>query len=188
MKRLSHSMAAIPPPYRRNTPDDSEAPPSYDTSESSSSHPLWSPSQGIDDELPAVVQINNNSGAPLVRPSELQAHLVLLGAFHRLREEVRTQKGIKVDIQMSPDNAWAVFLQRAVYRFDAWVEKIIGNVVGSMELQRVLAPQELPPLDVIMVWHTYLLNPRTYYEDCLRRLQGLHQVGYVVSPERKPEI
>ena len=28
--------------------------------------------------------------------------------------------------------------------------------------------QELPPLDVLMVWHTYLLNPTWYAEDCSR--------------------
>lgn len=26
----------------------------------------------------------------------------------------------------------------------------------------------LPPLDVLMVWHAYMLNPRTYLEDCVR--------------------
>ncbi|KAF2728649.1 hypothetical protein EJ04DRAFT_569363 [Polyplosphaeria fusca] len=25
-----------------------------------------------------------------------------------------------------------------------------------------------PPLDVLMVWHTYMLNPRVYLEDCIR--------------------
>lgn len=26
----------------------------------------------------------------------------------------------------------------------------------------------LPPLDVLMVWHAFMLNPRTYLEDCIR--------------------
>lgn len=26
----------------------------------------------------------------------------------------------------------------------------------------------LPPLDVLMVWHSYMLNPRNYLEDCIR--------------------
>ena len=29
-------------------------------------------------------------------------------------------------------------------------------------------PDMLPPLDIIMVWHTHMLNPRKYLEDCLR--------------------
>lgn len=26
----------------------------------------------------------------------------------------------------------------------------------------------MPPLDVLMVWHTYMLNPQWYAEDCQR--------------------
>ncbi|KAG8896555.1 hypothetical protein FRC01_011726, partial [Tulasnella sp. 417] len=81
---------------------------------------------------------------------------------------------------MKPDERWAVFLQRAVYRFEQWAVRMIGGegqeeVVG--DAPRALTPNEMPPLDVIMVWHTYMLNPRAYYEDCLRKLPGLLQIG-----------
>ncbi|KAG8913387.1 hypothetical protein FRC01_004573 [Tulasnella sp. 417] len=140
---------------------------------------IFVPSQGIDSKLPNHFKINNQYVKAQVLPSELQAHLVLLGAFHRLREEVRTFKG-KADIPMEPDERWAVFLQRAVYRFEQWVVRMIGGegqeeVLG--EGPKVLSPNEVPPLDVLMVWHTYMLNPRTYYEDCLRKLPGLLRVG-----------
>ena len=26
----------------------------------------------------------------------------------------------------------------------------------------------IPPVDVLMVWHAYMLNPRAYLEDCVR--------------------
>ncbi|KAG8979649.1 hypothetical protein FRB90_008032, partial [Tulasnella sp. 427] len=136
---------------------------------------------GIDDKLPNHFRVNNNYIKPQIMPSDLQAHLVLLGAFHRLREEVRTFKG-KADIPMEPDERWAVFLQRAVYRFEQWAVRMIGRegqeeVLG--EGPKVLTPNEVPPLDVLMVWHTYMLNPRTYYEDCLRKLPGLLRIGQV---------
>ncbi|KAF1979370.1 hypothetical protein BU23DRAFT_524073 [Bimuria novae-zelandiae CBS 107.79] len=33
--------------------------------------------------------------------------------------------------------------------------------------------RNLPPLDVLMVWHSYMLNPRVYLEDCMR--MGKHR-------------
>ncbi|KAG8933519.1 hypothetical protein FRC01_008602, partial [Tulasnella sp. 417] len=183
-------MSAVPPSY---TPITSQAPayaapstatgggsdvlPGYDGSNAPPS--TFIPAQGIDEKLPNHFKINNQYAKAQVMPSELQAHLVLLGAFHRLREEVRTFKGSS-DVPMKPEERWAVFLQRAVYRFEQWAVRMIGGegqeeVVG--DAPRVLTPNEVPPLDVIMVWHTYMLNPRTYYEDCLRKLPGLLQIG-----------
>ncbi|KAG9016323.1 hypothetical protein FRB90_003287 [Tulasnella sp. 427] len=183
-------MAAPPPSYTTaptNAPAYSETPapvasaadalPGYDGSGAAPS--LFVASPGIDDKLPNHFKINNNYAKAQVMPSDLQAHLVLLGAFHRLREGIRTFKG-NADVPMQPDERWAVFLQRAVYRFEQWAVRMIGGegqeeVLG--EGPKVLTPNEIPPLDVLMVWHTYMLNPRTYYEDCLRKLPGLLRVG-----------
>ncbi|KIO16618.1 hypothetical protein M407DRAFT_85818 [Tulasnella calospora MUT 4182] len=157
----------------------SDALPGYDGSNAPSGIFNFAPSQGIDDKLPNHFKVNEQYVKAQVLPSELQAHLVLLGAFHRLREEVRTFKG-KADIPMEPAERWAVFLQRAVYRFEQWTVRMIGGegqeeVLG--EGPKLLAPNEVPPLEVVMVWHTYMLNPRTYYEDCLRKLPGLLRIG-----------
>ncbi|KAG8966995.1 hypothetical protein FRC05_002309 [Tulasnella sp. 425] len=154
-----------------------DALPGYDGTSAPPS--IFVPSQGIDGKLPNHFKINNQYLKPQVMPSDLEAHLVLLGAFHRLREEVRTFKG-KVDIPMGPDERWAVFLQRAVYRFEQWAVRMIGGEGQEEALgegRKVLTPNEVPPLDVIMVWHTYMLNPRKYYEDCLRKLPGLLRIG-----------
>ncbi|KAG8898096.1 hypothetical protein FRC00_003308, partial [Tulasnella sp. 408] len=107
-------------------------------------------------EPPQPLQVNNQYVKAQVMPSELQAHLALLGAFHRLREEVRTFKGSS-DVPMTPEERWAVFLQRAVYCFEQWAVRMIGGegqeeVLG--DASRVLTPNEVPPLDVMMVWHT----------------------------------
>ncbi|KAG9024431.1 hypothetical protein FS837_005368, partial [Tulasnella sp. UAMH 9824] len=179
-------MAAVPPSYTPNTSQapayaapsgGSDALPGYNDSNTPSS--TFVPSQGIDEKLPNHFKVNNQYVKAQVTPSELQAHLVLLGAFRRLREEVRTFKGSS-DVPMTPDERWAVFLQRAVYRFEQWAVRMIGGegqeeVLG--DAPKVLAPNEVPPLDVTMVWHTYMLNPRTYYEDCLRKLPGLLRIG-----------
>ncbi|KAG9043028.1 hypothetical protein FS837_010120 [Tulasnella sp. UAMH 9824] len=180
-------MAAVPSSYTPNTSQapayaappagGSDALPGYDNTNTPPR--TFVPSQGIDEKLPNHFKINNQYVKPQVTPSELQAHLALLGAFHRLREEFRTFKGSS-DVPMTPDERWGVFLQRAVYRSEQWAVRMIGGegqeeVLG--DAPRVLAPNEVPPLDVTMVWHTYMLNPRTYYEDCLRKLPGLLRIG-----------
>ncbi|KAG8914659.1 hypothetical protein FRC00_011745, partial [Tulasnella sp. 408] len=173
-----------PPTYTQvNIPSEAgatDALPGYGES-SAPSHGAFVPSAGVDDKLPNHFKVNDQYVKAQVMPSDLEAHLVLLGAFHRLREEVRTFKG-KADIPMEPDERYAVFLQRAVYRFEQWAVRMIGGE-GQEEIElgegtpRVLAPNEVPPLDVVMVWHTYMLNPRSYYEDCIRKLPGLLRIG-----------
>lgn len=179
-------MTAVPPPsYTHDVPEYartaatsvSDALPSY---AGAGPQKVFVAPQGIDDKVPEHFKVGTSYIIPPVMPSDLHAHLTLLGAFHRLREDVRTQKG-KADITLQPDEQWAVFLERAVYRFELWATKVIvasANLVdGLVTKSRELAPDELPPLDVMMVWHTYMLNPRTYYEDTLRTLPGLLQIG-----------
>ncbi|KAG8946579.1 hypothetical protein FRC04_011557 [Tulasnella sp. 424] len=166
--------SAVPAPDALPGYSDSNAPPSG----------VFIPSPGIDDKLPNHFKVNDQYVKAQVFPSDLEAHLVLLGAFHRLREEVRTFKG-KADIPMEPDDRYAVFLQRAVYRFEQWAVRMIGGEGQEEEelgggAPRILAPNEVPPLDVMMVWHTYMLNPRTYYEDCMRKLPGLLRIGNTI--------
>lgn len=65
---------------------------------------------------------------------------------------------------------------------------------SSLDQSDVTKPAEniLPPLDVIMVWHSYLLNPGWYAEDCDRipSLTFLKDVGrsFASSLSRLPEI
>lgn len=179
-------MAGLPPSYAAiDAPEypagPSDALPAYD--EPGVPSAFFSPSRSINDKLPNHFKINGQYVRPQVMPSDLQAHLVLLGAFHRLREEVRTVKGAVTDISMQPDERYAVFLQRAVYRFEQWAIRMVGGEGHEEEedtvpgITRPLAASEVPPLDVTMVWHTYMLNPRTYYEDCMRKFPGLHKIG-----------
>ncbi|PVF99609.1 hypothetical protein CPB86DRAFT_282534 [Serendipita vermifera] len=108
-------------------------------------------------ELPERFRVGRRSVQPLVNVTELQAHLKLLGAFHELKREVQGQlDGIAA---VNKDQAWVVFVTRAVHRFFAWTS-------AKWTLSSpALSSDMMPPLDVQMVWHTYLLNPRSYYED-----------------------
>ncbi|KAG8958094.1 hypothetical protein FRC03_009468 [Tulasnella sp. 419] len=97
------------------------------------------------------------------------------------------------DHSISADEAWAVYLANAVRRFEKWVKVVVARNTPSGASEENVAPweeREIPPLDVIMVWHTYLLNPRIYYEDGLRLFRRslldrepfpLHHIATIMS-------
>jgi len=88
------------------------------------------------------------------------------------------------------EKRWAIYVSRAVDRFHAWVSTAIpaadplptmaeieekgknGEIVMvSGHLRHQMPPLDIsnmPPVDVLMVWHSYMLNPRAYLEDCVR--------------------
>ena len=108
-----------------------EAPPPYPTS------------------LPETFPVGGKQTHPVVYVSELQDHLRILGSFAKLRDSVvnATASGDKNDA----DAAWAVFLSRAVYRFHRWV------IIIQPTLEGTLPRDFIPPIDVLMVWHSYSL-------------------------------
>ncbi|KAE8231730.1 hypothetical protein CF326_g3247 [Tilletia indica] len=89
--------------------------------------------------------------------------------------------------ELVKETRWKCYLQRAVARLDLYVEHIISTKEGrSPPLEKKefspfasasptkavkLDPTQLPPIDVFMVWHSYLLNPARIWED------GYHQLG-----------
>jgi len=44
-------------------------------------------------------------------------------------------------------------------------EHVASNWYGTFILQKM---NMLTPIDVLMVWHAFMLNPRNYLEDCVR--------------------
>ncbi|KAL1837775.1 hypothetical protein VTJ49DRAFT_3411 [Mycothermus thermophilus] len=93
------------------------------------------------------------------------------------------------------EKRWALFVARAVDRYEAWWKSLIrrfpaphGTVteydigqdkLGSPRYLYFAVTYEdedpvfpwtedmLPPLDVLMVWHTHMLNPRAFLEDAI---------------------
>ncbi|OAX80360.1 hypothetical protein ACJ72_05311 [Emergomyces africanus] len=92
--------------------------------------------------------------------------------------------------QLIREKRWAVYVGRAVDRFSTWHEKCIrrdgfGSNMGAVtmsDIERhgglstsvdwndtiIWTVDMMPPLDVLMVWHAYMLNPRDFLEDCIR--------------------
>ncbi|KLJ07039.1 hypothetical protein EMPG_17472 [Blastomyces silverae] len=89
------------------------------------------------------------------------------------------------------EKRWQIYVTRAVDRFETWFNSCIttdggnglfnGTVtvddiengenyrkITDWDTAIVLTIDTLPPLDVLMVWHSYMLNPRIYLEDCIR--------------------
>ncbi|PCH36330.1 hypothetical protein WOLCODRAFT_146214 [Wolfiporia cocos MD-104 SS10] len=113
--------------------------------------------------------------APLVEAKHLQAYLRLLGAFRALRAAIEACGDARLPELVSfldaPDR-WAWFVGLAVERFQRW-----AAAVRPADFEAWVREQ-LPPVDVLMVWHAYMLSPEWYAEDCdrlpvMRRLKGM---------------
>ncbi|RHZ43114.1 uncharacterized protein CDV56_100086, partial [Aspergillus thermomutatus] len=82
------------------------------------------------------------------------------------------------------EKRWAVYTARAVDRYTQWWETCVPSnrpcprlkdlehesydhiTEGNQPLS--WSKDSLPPLDVLMVWHAHMLNPRAFLEDCIR--------------------
>lgn len=111
----------------------------------------------------------------LVSVESLKAHLGLLAAFKRLRQRVESCPDENLpDIAQFLDGPqrWAWFIGLAVERCALIVSHAVirGTEVPAPRFQRWLkyskrtelatwVVEDIPPLDVLMIWHTYLLNP-----------------------------
>ncbi|GHJ90217.1 hypothetical protein NliqN6_6619 [Naganishia liquefaciens] len=147
-----------PPPYAAHLTARADGPPSY----ASTSAPIAPPPIDERTLLPASFRVGPFNVAPFVTVPEMQLHLRLLAAFDTMQQKVRITPETQGDI-LDGDTRWAVFCVRAKQEFQRW----------ALELRRrgyrgMLRGEDLPGLEVMMVWHSYMLNPRKYYEDCQR--------------------
>lgn len=92
------------------------------------------------------------------------------------------------------EKRWALYVARAVDRYDAWWDTLPKDPLTEADMEShdqskysgfikeghsfPFDSSMLPPLDVLLVWHSHMLNPRAYLEDCLRHgLKGLWHMG-----------
>ncbi|KAK0190266.1 hypothetical protein F5146DRAFT_1193644 [Armillaria mellea] len=115
-------------------------------------------------ELPYPLLIGRRAiQTPFVSISQLKGHLCLLKLFASLKERVEGLDRSKYrDAPEKKERRWSWFVGLAVERFERWCKELTSDDEAD------LADKCLPPVDVIMVWHTYLLNPAWYSEDSLR--------------------
>jgi len=130
----------------------SDRPPSY-VSTDDPPPPLDPVPRAVPD-FPSTYQVGRSPDVRFVGVGDVKSHLVLLGAFRRLRDEVEAGKGgpqAEGGVPLEPKARWAVFVQVAVYRFELLVRALEKSAteLGTLTL----------PLDVALVLHSYLLNP-----------------------------
>ncbi|KAK6459413.1 uncharacterized protein RJT20DRAFT_15825 [Scheffersomyces xylosifermentans] len=108
------------------------------------------------------------------------SHLKLLKAFSVLKRSITLGRTEEQDIKK-----WQVFVTQATRRFILFftsLKKFLNEVPVSPNDEQALFAKGtsrdphiistldsmLPPLDVVMVWHAFLLNPRSFYDNCMR--------------------
>ncbi|KAL5313115.1 hypothetical protein ACEPPN_019542 [Leptodophora sp. 'Broadleaf-Isolate-01'] len=112
-------------------------------------------------------------------------------------DEVATRTRLEA-LSKIREKRWALYVARAVDRFETWwmgyLSKLEPDAVMMKDTDMGLRgythwprsgklqhwrPEMLPPLDVLMVWHSFMLNPRNYLEDCIRfGLRDLWSTGF----------
>ena len=162
------------------------------------------PSYAEDESPPNITAgfANLDLSSPDTKTANIEqciAHLKLLEAFSRLREDIGCRDGLyglyndlvsdslgeatkSQLLAKMREKRWAIYVTAASMRFEAWwmkvspVQMLKGSDVASPSFSHVarnarpdhLFPANLPPLDVLMVCHAFILNPRNYFSDCLR--------------------
>ncbi|KAI9807874.1 MAG: hypothetical protein M1825_005180 [Sarcosagium campestre] len=187
-----------------------------DTSQSSPSRPgVSTPPPSYTEDGPDVTAAFSNlslgnKSEPLPTVDRTKAHLKLLEAFHRLRQWIGHTDGlfgindnfahhsgadvnaeeVRKDLALIREKRWAVYVARAVHRFEVWWRREIPPSKNGYPTDRLrqshmafgsyielrftggrpiqFTKDNLPPLDILMVWHAYMLNPRCFLEDCVR--------------------
>ncbi|KAJ5606308.1 hypothetical protein N7510_009089, partial [Penicillium lagena] len=136
--------------------------------------------------------------ANFITRDQCVVYIKFINALGRLRMDIASQDGLfglwDADAAQFGNNneilarirekRWAVYTARAVDRYTKWWDACLptANPMPAMATMRgsaygrILCPDNevvwqekyLPPLDVLMVWHTHMLNPWEYLEDCIR--------------------
>ncbi|KAJ7909271.1 hypothetical protein B0H13DRAFT_1714935 [Mycena leptocephala] len=122
--------------------------------------------------FPKEFKLGLHRTKPFVTTAQIKDHLALLNAFANLRSKVETMPAEQFPfLPSAPDRRWAWFVGLAVERFEKWCKALRPS-----HTEKGLA---MPPLDVLMVWHAYMLNPGWYSEDGNRinALKGLQAGG-----------
>ncbi|KAK0732423.1 hypothetical protein B0T21DRAFT_443207 [Apiosordaria backusii] len=107
-------------------------------------------------------------------------------------EEKRRLAGAQYDkilatLSKIREKRWALFVARAAERYEVWWKSLPGQrILSERDMDELERDQDvygrfpvdpelkfgwredmLPPLDVLMVWHTHMLNPRAFLEDAM---------------------
>ncbi|KAJ6589688.1 hypothetical protein B0H19DRAFT_1058674 [Mycena capillaripes] len=129
---------------------------------------------------PKEFKLGSHTIQPFVTAAQIKDHLALLNEFAALKAKVQSAptSGDRLPFPQNslPEHRMAWFVGLAVERFEKWCIALRPEH-AARGLSVVL-----PPLDVLMVWHAYMLNPGWYSEDGNRidALKGLQDVSFAL--------
>lgn len=134
------------------------APPAYE-------NPIEKPSASADSIFAKTkLTTGEKKVYPFVAVNDLRGHIKLLKIFHTLRNQVRECTTVPDDENalLTGEAAWDVFLARATWRFELWITKVLNGlpeeaISPSTLFEHSFKGEEMPPLDVCLIWHTYSL-------------------------------
>ncbi|KAF4563682.1 hypothetical protein EYR36_002920 [Pleurotus pulmonarius] len=106
-----------------------------------------------------------------VPKEKVKAHLQVLGVFFHLLDTLAgTSKPGNVEATVDE------FFQRSTYRLQVWLEQVIKTDGEEDFEKKALQDHELPPLDVALALHSYMLSPLRYFEDSELRFPQLKRM------------
>ncbi len=194
-------MARVPPPYSETltTPSyayDARTPvlsPSSSRSSPETQPPDYPTPPQLDpvSRLPPAFRIGTHDVRPVVDVQGLIDHCTFLACLWHLRKDVvetpwKSNTAAASDGDVDPNTKWSVFCTLAASRFEIWVtDTLTARLNGvtfppaqDMTGRLPLKKEELPGIEVLMVWHAYMLNPR-----CESRGIGLPRSTALMLPD-----
>ncbi|KAJ7700855.1 hypothetical protein B0H17DRAFT_925014 [Mycena rosella] len=162
-------------------------PPSYTSAEPPSINaPSGKPEAPPAYSFPTAFTVGaSRTTLPFVSVPQIKDHLALLHAFAELKLKVEGMADFGVShLPSDQERRWAWFVGLSVERFEKWCKALQPS-----HSEKGLATL-LPPVDVLMVWHAYLLNPGWYLEDGYRieALEGLKSAGGALTKSLGGEL
>jgi hypothetical protein len=124
--------------------------------------------------FPGSIMSSHTSTTLSVPIHDVQAHVIFMKALRRLQHDLQPG-GIPYEQQSSatfPSASALNFIKHAVQRFGVWLRSLDTSAYIP-PLQR----EHIPPLDVLMVWHAYMLVPGAYYKGSLDASPVLAKLG-----------
>ena len=106
-----------------------------------------------------------SSSTPLVSVQDVTACIALMRCIHKLQEDLQLGE------RKPPIPDALKSLSHSVMRFGVWLTTRRDSQANLSALDQI------PPLDVLMVWHTYMLMPITYWIDSQQSLPILALLG-----------
>ncbi|KAN0069638.1 Protein of unknown function (DUF1399) domain containing protein [Elaphomyces granulatus] len=180
--------------------DKADLPPSYEQVEDSSSEiPLLDLKKDLGSSHTTTVSVDHcivhlKFLAAIADLRDTVANIDTLFKINDSQAEVfKTQEDQCRALARIKEKRWAVYVARAVDRYITWwnhcvetdshlptVTELHDPQKNSMKCDSKMGFQNaMPPLDVMMVWHAHMLNPRAFLEDCIRSAKlPLYMTGF----------